>query len=153
MEIYRVPVRQVDVRAVLDDGRQIEGAMFTALATPSSGSETVLDRLNESGQEFIPIARGRDRFLLNKAGIVFVELPVEAAELDRDGSNAAKKRTVRLSLAGGLALLGQFLIVMPAERSRVLDYLNAAPRFLPLLGDGKVALVHKAFIVSVQALD
>jgi hypothetical protein len=42
---------------------------------------------------------------------------------------------------------------MPPERSRVLDYLNASKRFIPLFGDGTVTLVQRGFIVVVRSSD
>ena len=40
---------------------------------------------------------------------------------------------------------------MPPERSRVVDYLNAAGRFLPLFGEGVVTLVQRRFVVSLRS--
>jgi len=54
-----------------------------------------------------------------------------------------------LSLAGGVTVDGTLIVVMPLERSRVVDYLNAAGRFLPLFADGTVTLVQRRFIVTV----
>jgi hypothetical protein len=50
-----------------------------------------------------------------------------------------------------MALVGRFHIVMPAGRSRVLDFLNASGRFLPLWGDGHVTVVQRSFVVSVRS--
>ena len=57
---------------------------------------------------------------------------------------------MRISLAGGTSLLGRLAIRMPPERARVLDYLNSAPRFVPLLGERQVTLVQKHFVVTVR---
>jgi hypothetical protein len=152
MEILRVPRRVVPVRILLDDGRTLNGGLFTSMAAPGGGSERLVDHLNDPTEEFIPFAYGDDRFLLNKSGIVTVQVPdglgeVEGYEEVPEGHEIA----VRISLAGGTSLLGRFFVLMPPERSRVLDYLNAAPRFLPLIGDGFVTLVHRRFIVSVRS--
>lgn len=149
MEIYRIPRDQTQVRILLDDGRMIEGAIFTAAAGPNGSPETVLDRLLDPAEEFLPLAVGTDRLLLNKGGILLVEVPPEAAAdlVPEEGATAV---LVRVTLAGGTSLLGRLAIQMPQERSRVLDYLNAAPRFLPVLGEQRVALLQKRFIVSVR---
>jgi DNA polymerase-4 len=47
-----------------------------------------------------------------------------------------------LTLTGGLSVVGKLSIVMPPERNRVVDYMNAAGRFLPLFGDG-VAIARR----------
>jgi hypothetical protein len=150
MEIYRVPKVETSVRILLDDGRTIEGTIFTATLGPGGGPETVLDRLLDATEEFLPIAVGDERLLLNKGGIILAEAPLDAVggELLEEG---AKEVLVRITLAGGTSLLGRLAIRMPAGRTRVLDYLNAAPRFLPLLGDRRASLVHKRFIVTVRS--
>jgi hypothetical protein len=58
---------------------------------------------------------------------------------------------VRLSLTGGISLVGRFRISLPPERSRVLDFLNRAARFLPLVGQNRVTLVQRRYIVSVRS--
>jgi hypothetical protein len=50
-----------------------------------------------------------------------------------------------------LSVFGTLAIAMPPERSRVVDYLNASGRFLPLLGEGTVTLVQSRFIVTVRS--
>ena len=39
---------------------------------------------------------------------------------------------------------------MPQERSRVIDFLNVASRFLPLFGEERVTLVQRSYIVAVR---
>ena len=150
MDIYRVPKVETNVRILLDDGRTIEGSLFTATIGPNGGPESVLDRLLDSSEEFLPLATGDDRLLLNKGGIILAEAPIDAVgeDLLEDG---AKEVLVRMTLSGGTSLLGRLAIRMPAGRARVLDYLNAAPRFVPLLGDRRVSLIHKRFIVTVRS--
>ena len=149
MEIFQVPRRQVHARILLDDGRTLDSTLFLAVGAQGTRPETVSDRLNDGSEEFLPVACGQDRFLLNKSGIITVQV----LEDDRDEGEEvpAREAVVRMSLAGGMGLLGRLRIVMPAERSRVLDYLNAAPRFLPLVVDGTTTLVHRRFIVSVRS--
>ena len=59
--------------------------------------------------------------------------------------------SVRLTLAGGVSVVGMLMIVMPQERSRVVDYLNASGRFLPVYGEGIVTLVQRRYIVTVRS--
>lgn len=149
MELYKVPKVETRVRILLDDGRTLDGSLFTSVTGPSGGPETIQDRLSDTSEEFVPLACGNDRLLLNKSGIILIQCPFEAAGLSPD-ETSGKEVLVRMSLAGGTSLLGRFDIRMPPERSRVIDYLNCAPRFVPLLGDGQVTLVQKHFIVTVR---
>jgi hypothetical protein len=49
--------------------------------------------------------------------------------------------------------VGTLAIVMPPERNRVVDYMNAAGRFVPLFGDGTATLVQRGFVVTVRSAD
>ena len=153
MDIFQVPRREAPARILLDDGRVLEGQLYLAVAGHDGRPETVGERLNDAGEEFLPMACGPDRFLLNKSGIITVTVPDEHDAVHEDEGNGARETAVRVSLAGGLSLIGRLHIAMPVERSRVLDYLNAAPRFLPLHAPGGVTLVHRRFIVSVRSDD
>jgi len=147
---YQVPRREVRARILLDDGRILDCLVFTAATAPDGGPQRVLDRLNETDEEFVPVSCRDDRFLVNKSGIVTVQItqPDEIAALSDAG---AIERAVRLSLAGGINLVGRFQISMPPERSRVIDFLNAAKRFVPLLGPDRVTLVQRNYIVAVRS--
>jgi hypothetical protein len=151
MEIYRVPRRQIQVRILVDDGRTLDGALFTAEAGAGGRPEDVLQHLNDTEKGFVPLMCGEDSFLLNKAGIIWAQVSGAAAEEIAADARTGRHVPVRLTLAGGLSVVGKFVIVMPAERSRVLDYLNAAGRFLPLYGEGTVTLVQRRFVVTVRS--
>jgi hypothetical protein len=151
MEIYKIPKVETRVWILLDDGRTLEGCLFTAAIGPGGGPETVLDRLNDRSEDFLPLAADGDRFLINKSGIISVQVPGGEGVIGAEEAEAAREVPVRISLIGGMSLLGRFVITMPAERARVLDYLNAAPRFVPLLGEGMTTLVQKRFVVTVRS--
>ena len=151
MEIYRIPRREVPVRILLDDGRTLDGTLFTAKSGPAGHPEDVLHYLNESEEAFVPLVCGRDSFLLNKAGIVWVQLAGDWAREIVNSALDAHRVLARVSLAGGLSVVGTLAIAMPPERSRVEDYLNAAGRFLPLLGEGTATLVQSRFVVTVRS--
>jgi hypothetical protein len=151
MESLKVPRREVAVRILLDDGRSLEGRLYTAPLGADGFAERVVDHLNDTTQDFVPLACGDDRFLLNKSGIIAVEVPEGRDEVEGWGTGAGREVPVRLTLPGGNSLLGKVLIVMPPERARVLDYFNAAPRFFPLIGEHRVTLVHRNYVVSVRS--
>ena len=152
MEMYRIPRREVAARILLDDGRTLDGTVFTTDSVPGGRPEDVLHLLNDPTEDFVPLVCGDDSFLLNKTGIIWVQLTgATAAEVG--DVDAGRRAPVRLTLAGGLSLVGTLSIVMPPERSRVIDYMNAAGRFLPLFGDGHVTLVRRSFVVSVRSAE
>jgi hypothetical protein len=151
MDMYRIPRREVPVRILLDDGRTLDGTLFTAETGPGGPPEDVLHYLNETDEGFVPLLCGRDSFLLNKAGIVWVQLTGASAKEIASEDVDARHVPARVSLAGGLSVFGTLAIAMPPERSRVVDYLNAAGRFLPLIGEGTVTLVQCRFVVTVRS--
>jgi hypothetical protein len=151
MEIYRIPRREVPVRILVDDGRTLDGTLFTAESGAGGRPEDVLHHLNDSEKDFVPLVCGADSFLLNKAGIIWAQVSGAAASEIAVEAGAGRHVPVRLSLAGGISVVGKLVIVMPPERSRVLDYLNAAGRFLPLYGEGTVTLVQRRFVVTVRS--
>ena len=151
MELYRIPRREVPARILLDDGRTLDGKVFTTDSVPGGRPEDVLHLLNDTSEDFVPLVCGNDSFLLNKAGIIWVQLTGANAEEVAEHAESGRPAPVRLTLAGGLSLVGTLSIVMPPERARVIDYLNAAGRFVPLFGDGSVTLVRRSFVVSVRS--
>lgn len=151
MDIYRVPRREIPVRVLLDDGRTLDGTMFTHESGPGGRPQDALDHLNESDGEFVPLLCGRDSFLVNKTGVIWVELTGEPAQELASNAAAAQHVPARVRIAGGASVEGTLAIEMPPERSRVLDYLNAAGRFVALFREGAVTLVQRRFIVSVRS--
>jgi hypothetical protein len=152
MDLFRVPQRETPVKVLLDDGRTIAGEFFTPVAGPDGLPGRVLDRLNDVTEDFLALRTEDDRFLINKSGIVLVQMEGDLLEILGAEAGTGTDAPVRLTLAGGTGLVGRLLLAMPVERSRVIDYLNAAPRFFPLLGDGMVTLVRKNYVVSVREL-
>ena len=153
MEIYRVPRREVPVRILVDDGRTLDGTLFTAETGAGGRPEDVLQHLNDSDKDFVPLVCGADSFLLNKAGIIWAQVSGAAAKEIAVEAGSGRHVPVRLSLAGGISMVGKLVIVMPAERSRVLDYLNATGRFMPLYGEATVTLVQRRFVVTVRSAE
>jgi hypothetical protein len=124
--------------------------MFAAVAGPDGRPERLLDHLNDSREEFVPVASGEDKFVINKSGIILVQIDGGPDEAGIPETFEGHEVAVRLSLTGGMAVIGRLPIAMPPERSRVLDFLNDAPRFIPLLGEGQVTLVQRGFVVTVR---
>ena len=153
MEIYRVPRREVLVRILVEDGRTLEGTLFTAESGAGGYPEDVLQHLNHQDESFVPLLSGDESFLLNKAGIVWVQLTGSAAMEIRDEVGVGRPVPVVFSLAGGSSVAGTVVIVMPLERSRALDYLNSAGTFVPVFVEGTATLVQRRFIVTVRCGD
>lgn len=151
MDEFKIPKIERAARILLDDGRILDGRFYLSPSGPDGRPETMTAYLNDASKEFVPFACDEDGFLLNKSGILTVTVPDPEREIHDEDRSGEHRVAVRVSLAGGTSLLGELAIVARPERSRVLDYLNAASRFVPLFGGSQLTLVQKRFIVSVRA--
>jgi hypothetical protein len=152
VQIYRVPRRAIAVHVRLDDGRTVDGALFTPLTGMHGGPEELLGRVNDDSEEFVPLMGEEDSVLLNKGRIVWIRLAEDHASDLRAEEGFGRPVSVRMTLTGGETLSGVLSIVMPAERNRVVDFLNAPGRFFPLFAEDGVTLVHKGFVASVASV-
>ncbi len=151
MNSLRTPQRVVAVRILLEEGRTLEGGFYTPATRHDGSPGRLLDRLNDDTEEFLPFA-GRYETLINKAWIVTVQLASGQEYAEAVETEAAREQRVRVTLIRGKIVEGWVRYLMPEERGRLLDYLNTAPRFIPLVGDTRITMVHRRFIVNVQEL-
>jgi hypothetical protein len=84
---------------------------------------------------------------------MLVELPQGEEELEFQEAESGKEREVEVGMKGGLQLTGRLKYTMPVEKERILDYINAAPMFIPMLRDGRVVLVNGRYLVSLKGLE
>ncbi len=152
MEIFRVPQLEIPARVLIDNGQQLEGRFFVPKRGPDGQQGRVLDRLNDPEDQFLPMVVGGDRLLLNKSGIVSVDLADIEHEVAGFADHIGTEAPVRITLAVGTALVGKLFVRMPPQRARVLDFLNAAERFLPLLVGEHVLLVQRSYVLYVRTL-
>lgn len=110
--------------------------------------ESVVARLEDDAQ-FLP---GRDVSeeewaLVNKAAIVWADVPEEAAVLSLEEELYDHRRPLEVELIGGGVLRGELLYSAPDNRARTVDYLNQPGRFLRVFRGGGLALVNKGWIL------
>lgn len=151
MHTLRIPQRMVPVRVLLADSQTVEGGFYVPAIGPDGRPGRLLDRLNDDAEEFVPLA-GRYETLLSKSSIVYVQLASGQERLEGIEATLAREQQVRLVLSLGNTAEGWLRYLMPEEKARLLDYLNVAPRFIPLIGAQRVTVVNRRFITSVQEL-
>lgn len=150
MDQFRVPQRQVDVRVVFEGGEIADGKLHVPLAGPTGRTGRVFDRLIEPERRFVPFAGERRRGLVGLAGVLTIEVSAADGVHECPQDPAERELEIQLELSGGVRLSGRVAFTMPEGRSRLLDFLNAAPRFLPLRrDDGRVTFVNRDRIVRV----
>lgn len=141
----------VPVRVRLEDGRALDGGFYVPTMASEGRPGRLLDRLNDDTEYFLPLA-GRYETLLNKEWIVTVQLASGHDQLEGIEEDFASEQRVRIDLAAGESLEGWIRYLMPEEKTRLLDYLNCAPRFIAVMSEPRVTLVQRRFIVGVEEL-
>lgn len=151
---YRIPKEAVEVDLRVEGGLALHGRVFATSVVPHhSGPERVLDMLNREGHPYLPVKGEEGGVLIHKDRILRVRsLDERDKRLTFGDPGDLDEALVRLLLAGAEKLDGRIVLEGPPERRRLLDYLNAAPRFFPLLCEDGTWLVNQDFLVSVREL-
>jgi hypothetical protein len=155
--VYRVPKHKLPVELVSAGGLEERGFLFRSEhAEVHSGPERAIDLLNGES-EFIVFEDERSQVnFLSRNSVALVTLVSDASgsdpitELEPLEADLDIQATVRILLEDGISLEGVTRYQLPAEHSRVLDFLNTDSRFLPLVHDGRVSFVNKTRIVRVM---
>jgi len=153
MKIFQVPQREVEVEVLLEGGEKMEGLLYAPTAGPSGGPGRLSERLNDGDEHFLPLVAVANAHLLSKSWIMTVLLPPGEEEAESQQGEQAEECSVVMILKGGLNLTGRLRYTMPPEKRRILDYLNAAPQFIPLLQEGRTILVNRKFLVRIRDLE
>jgi hypothetical protein len=114
-------------------------------------TETLGERLNAQGLQFLPVAEGDKVELLQIDYIADVQLDGVAPEVERLESIGAARRPVTVHLTTGSSLQGDLVYMMPKERPRVSDLLNdPASQFLLVVEPGLSHYVNRKAVVRVE---
>jgi hypothetical protein len=153
MKVFQVPQREVQVEVLLSGGERLNGTLYAPQAGPSGGPGRLSDRLNDGEERFLPLVADEGAHLVSKSRVMAIHLPPGEEDLEFEEGDQAKECSVELYLEGGVVLTGSLKYIMPVERLRIIDYLNAAPEFIPLLDNGRVVLVSRRFLVRIRDLE
>ena len=143
------------VRIVFLGGGEITGGLFVRRSASSRRRvETLGDRLDEPGVDFVPVETEDGGIeMVNVEGVAYLEQPgppPEVAELRELGVPTGK---VRVVLSSGEVLEGDFVASGPPERNRLSDLLNHSGRFF-LLADGRRSVyVHRRAVSRVRSAE
>lgn len=150
METLRVPKRGVAVKVFLEGGHTLEGEVFVPASGPYGGPGRLIDRLNDQDEDFMPLSGEAGTSLVNKARVIAVEVPPDYEEADDVDAAPSLELQVEIKAIESLTLAGRVLHDMPPGQRRTLDYLNAAPAFITLLGESGATLIRRTAIVGVR---
>lgn len=154
-EALKVPKRAVAVELALAGREPRPVEVYVAEHQAHAfRRQDVLDLL-EHEQAFLPARDVADGawVMFNKDTVVWMSLPVAALGEDADDDGGDElfdyRREVRVEVHGGPPLEGELLYSTPAERARVVDYLNQTGRFVRLWTADRLYLVNKAYVLRV----
>jgi hypothetical protein len=155
LESLSIPKRRVAAQFVLPGGASRAVAVFLAEAAPGhSGGERLSDLLNNSGSQFIPAIDAETDAMTfvqcENLALARVDAALEPNVVDQ--FTIPTEHEVEVRLMDGQKLRGLITYVLPEAHSRLTDYLNNAPPFIPLLEGEKVALINKRHVAYVETL-
>jgi hypothetical protein len=154
MEDLRIPKRRAVVEISLSGGAVRTVAVFLSeFAHEHAGAERVSDLLNRGGT-FLPAMDLTTNAMtfLSHAGITVVRVDARLEEGEAEQHTIPTEHEVELTLLDGQVVRGLITYIRPPDRSRLVDYLNEAPAFLPVVEQGRLALVNVRHIAKVDAV-
>lgn len=139
------------VVSVLGDTRDVD-VFLGAAHHRQYDTETLGERLNEEGLQFLPVATGEKFELLRLDYIADVQLDGVDPELEHLEGLGASRSAVTVHLSTGDTLRGDLVYVTPRERPRVSDVLNnREQQFFLLVEPGRSHYVNRKAVVRVEA--
>lgn len=151
---YAIEVTRLAATVVGADGARLAATFFLRTASQHhTGCETLGDRLNDPGTDFLAVETDHGIELVQLQWILYVEhegtLPEVATRLEV----GAERARVRLALTSGETLEGELCYLLPEGRNRLSDLLNTpAERFLLLLGEGVTRYVNRRGVTRLLSL-
>ena len=159
MSDYRIEKDRVHVTVVTAAGERIAGNLFVqAYARHRVGPEGAPDVMNDE-DPFFPLRTDEGvTYLIAKDRVLEVEItPDEVALADLEAkrlSTAVRLVDAEVTLVGGSVVRGALALEVPADRPRLLDFLNRFDkRFVTLYVESGTRLLHYSAIVRVRPLD
>lgn len=151
MSDYRIQKVRRPVEVTLANGHTLGGDVFCQASVRfRAGPEEPLDLLNDE-ESFLPVAVSEgDVRLVQKAQIAVVaaELPQESDDMVATGVVGMR---VEFTLIDGSSHVGSIFPELPADRPRLVDFLNDTPlNFLALFTADKLLLVNRVHIAYVR---
>jgi hypothetical protein len=147
---YRIAKLRSPVEVTLANGSRLDGDVFVQSAARfHPGPEEPIDLLNDP-DPFLPLAAptGEVR-LLQKAQIAVVGMPLPATE-EPVAANVVGMR-VEFTLIDGSQHVGSVFPELPADRTRLVDFLNETSlQFLALFTTEQLRLVNRVHIAYVR---
>lgn len=149
----RTPTVEVSVRLALRGDAPTAAALFLP-ETPQLGRSQLLENVCsylDEEREFLPVAFGALRALVNRSAIAYAAVARRPSGFDDDEVSDVHtlfdhRCPVAVTLEGGASLRGTLLFSSPADRARLIDFVNLGPRFVRLWTSDELILVQRSAI-------
>jgi hypothetical protein len=160
----RLPTKVVPVRLALVGGIPAAAEMFVADIARRGRSHLLDDLADQLGSEasFIPVRWSNRVRLLGKQAVAWIavrrtdpdappstDFSIEPSE---ELTLYDREHRVEIELAKGTKLIGTLLDSSPVDRTRVIDHLNRAGRFVRLWTANEHFLINTTQVVAVTEL-
>lgn len=146
---YKIEKVRRRVLIVITGGARMHGDLFLQpTARYRAGPQDPADLLNDA-EPFLPVALdGHVMTFIAKDQIIRVQYEESPADTSPKGAAPA---SVEIHCTDGTAMTGTLRLEMPADRPRLLDYLNGeSAAFLRLVMPTAVCLVNRRQITQVR---
>ncbi len=156
MEDFAVPQREVGVRMLLQDGRELTGVVFVPEIGSYGEPGNLIERLNQESEGFLALKDGLKTHLIDETRILTVTIldgEVEEQIAQRTERSLRKRRLlVKINMTSGAEIIAKLSYVQPLEQERLQDFLNTRRRFIPVRSHDQLVYVSRRQIVSVVGL-
>lgn len=144
----------LQVRLVPHHGEPFQAGLFVRQTRAASGDpETVLSRLNESGDAFLPLAIGdalTGLELVQLGAIDRIECTEPMPEVEHLRAIGALEEPVEIVFASGDTVRGRLLAVSPRDERRLSDLLNRSDPFILVVTGQRTLYVRRGAILRVR---
>jgi hypothetical protein len=152
---FSLPRTPVPGRLLLTQGVSRPGQIYVMERVPHhDGPETVLELLNrpEGFFAFRPV-EDDEILLVSKVQTVSLSVDRQVPITDPVRLSAARMLGVEVVLVGGATLGGWASVELPAQHSRLLDYLNAShDAFFAVWSHASTHYVNRAYVLFARPL-
>ncbi len=151
-----VPQREVGVRILLQDGRELTGEVFVPEIGPYGEPGNLIERLNQESDDFLVLKDGLQTHHIDATRILTVAIlegeVEEQIERRIEDSLLKRRLLVKIHLTSGTTIIAKLSYVQPLEQERLQDFLNTRRRFIPVRSQDELLYVSRRQIVSVVGL-
>lgn len=148
----RTPTIALPVRLALQGDQATPAALFVP-DLPRQSRAQLLDDLAavlDEDRDFVPVLFGERRVLVNRSAMAYVAVarrsPNEDDEISDVHTLYDHRCPVAVTLHDGTPLRGTLLFSSPADRARLVDFINLGPRFVRVWTGDELFLVQRSAI-------